>query len=55
MVKPIILLAQSPKDVVRPFIWLRELKSMEFMLIMAMETMDAADIMKNPVPVSSKI
>jgi len=43
MVKPRILQAHRPADVVSPLIWLRELNRMEFPLISAVEIMVAAD------------
>ena len=35
---------QRPAEVVRPLIWLRELKSIEFPLIIATDTTDAAEM-----------
>ena len=44
---------QSPAEVVSPFIWLRELKSIEFPLIIAIEIIDAAEIIAKPSSLTS--
>ena len=52
---PIIPLAHKPAEVVRPFIWLRELKSIELPLIIATATIDAAEIIAKPSSLTSII
>lgn len=48
MASPIMPMAQRPAEVVRPLIWLRELKSMELPLIIATDTKEAAEMIAKP-------
>ncbi len=48
MAKPIMPIAQRPAEVVRPLIWLRELKSIELPLIIATDTREAAEMIAKP-------